>query len=169
MDISIRTAEQKDVEAIHAIRCMKGVRENTNSIESYRISRTEKIFESLTDNDHFLVAEVDEEGAKKIVGVIQLYINKSLRVRHSGFVAIMVHTEYQGKGIGRKLFEKLLDIADNWIMLTRLELGVFVDNERAINLYKSLGFVIEGTKKFAAIKDGKYADEHIMARYHNIE
>lgn len=54
-------------------------------------------------------------------------------------------------------------------MLVRLELGVFIDNERAINLYKSLGFVIEGTKKHAIIRNGKYEDEHIMARYNLVK
>jgi len=28
-----------------------------------------------------------------------------------------------------------------------------------------MGFVIEGTKKYAIIKQGKHADEYIMARY----
>jgi putative acetyltransferase len=39
-----------------------------------------------------------------------------------------------------------------------MELGVFTDNEKAINMYKSLGFEIEGTKKYSIIKNGKYAD-----------
>ena len=43
--------------------------------------------------------------------------------------------------------ESLLDIADKGLMLKRVELTVFTDNERAVHLYESLGFVIEGTKK----------------------
>lgn len=63
---------------------------------------------------------------------------------------------------------EILDLADNWLMIIRIELGVFTDNEKAINLYKNFEFVIEGTRKYAAIKNGKYADEYIMARYKNI-
>jgi putative acetyltransferase len=59
----------------------------------------------------------------------------------------------------------LLDIADNWLMLVRVELGVFTDNEKAINLYKSLGFEIEDGKKYAVIRNGKYEYGYIMARY----
>jgi len=77
----------------------------------------------------------------------------------------MVHKDYQGMGIGKALLKEVLDLADNWLKLVRVELSVFVDNERAINLYKSLGFQIEGTKKYAAIKNGEYADEYVMARY----
>jgi len=42
---------------------------------------------------------------------------------------------------------------------------VSVENERAVKLYQSLGFQIEGVKKYAAIRNGKYADEYLMARY----
>jgi len=41
---------------------------------------------------------------------------------------------------------------------------VFADNSRAIHLYKKLGFVQEGIKKYAAIRHGKYEDELFMAR-----
>jgi putative acetyltransferase len=50
-------------------------------------------------------------------------------------------------------------------MLLRIELDVTVDNEKAINLYQSFGFEIEGTKKYAIIKNGKYADLLMKARY----
>jgi putative acetyltransferase len=61
--------------------------------------------------------------------------------------------------------EAILDIADNWLKLKRVELCVFTDNQSAISLYKKMGFVVEGTKKFAAIRDGSYIDEYLMARY----
>ncbi|WP_347712974.1 hypothetical protein [uncultured Fretibacterium sp.] len=50
-------------------------------------------------------------------------------------------------------------------MLKRVELSVFTDNERAVRLYESLGFVVEGTKRYAAVKNGVHADEYLMARY----
>jgi putative acetyltransferase len=40
--------------------------------------------------------------------------------------------------------------------------------KKAIKLYKSFEFEIEGTRKYAAIRNGQYADEYIMARYKNI-
>jgi putative acetyltransferase len=77
----------------------------------------------------------------------------------------MVRTEYQGQGSGKKLLENILDLADNWLMLVRIELEVTSDNERASHLYSSFGFELEGRKKFSIIKDGKYADLLMMARY----
>jgi len=62
----------------------------------------------------------------------------------------------------------VIDLADNWLKLVRLELTAFVENEGAVRLYQSLGFQIEGVKKYAAIRNGEYADEYLMARY-NVE
>ncbi|WP_027309341.1 GNAT family N-acetyltransferase [Caloramator sp. ALD01] len=164
MDYLIRPIRLEDAEAINEMRRMDGVRETILGIKSERINKTEDFIKGLGANDHILVAEVNKV-EKKVFGVVGLHINASLRARHSASVWIMVHKDYQGMGIGKALLKEVLDLADNWLKLVRVELSVFVDNERAINLYKSLGFQIEGTKKYAAIKNGEYADEFIMARY----
>jgi RimJ/RimL family protein N-acetyltransferase len=39
-----------------------------------------------------------------------------------------------------------------------------VHNERAIALYKKMGFEIEGTKKRSMRIDGQYVDEYYMAK-----
>ena len=41
-------------------------------------------------------------------------------------------------------------------------------NQKAIGLYEKLGFEIEGTKRKAGIRGGKYIDEYIMARLRDI-
>ncbi|NLU53013.1 MAG: GNAT family N-acetyltransferase [Clostridiaceae bacterium] len=168
MNLTIRSVRIEDAVFINEMRRMDGVRENTLGIISERLSRNEEYIKSLSENDHMLVAEVEENGVKKVVGVCSLNVYRNNRMRHSASIGIMVHSDYQGKGIGKALMTKILDLADNWLMLVRVELTVFVDNTRAINLYKSLGFEIEGKKKYAAIRYGEYADEYIMARYNNI-
>jgi putative acetyltransferase len=57
-----------------------------------------------------------------------------------------------------------LDLADKWLNLTRLELQVYTDNEAGIRLYQRMGFVIEGTLKRFAFRDGQYVDAMQMAR-----
>jgi RimJ/RimL family protein N-acetyltransferase len=37
-------------------------------------------------------------------------------------------------------------------------------NERAIRLYKKMGFEIEGTKKHSLLISGSYVDEYYMAK-----
>lgn len=164
-DFIIRPVRVEDAEAINEIRRMDGVRENILGIVSERAAKSEEFIKGLSVNDHVLVAEVEENGIKKVVGMIGMNVSRNPRLRHTASIGIMVHAGYQGQGIGTALFEKVIDIADNWLMLVRLELGVFVENERAVKLYQSLGFQIEGTRKYSAVRNGEYADEYMMARY----
>jgi putative acetyltransferase len=69
-------------------------------------------------------------------------------------------------GVGRALMEGLLHWADNWAGVLRVELTVFTDNASAIRLYQRHGFVIEGTHRGYALRDGVLADVHAMARLH---
>jgi L-phenylalanine/L-methionine N-acetyltransferase len=89
---------------------------------------------------------------------------KSARRRHAGYVGLVVHEKWHAKGVGTALMNALIDVADNWLNLSRLELTVFTDNEEAVRLYKKLGFAIEGTNRKFAFRDGQYADCYMMAR-----
>lgn len=86
------------------------------------------------------------------------------RRRHAGRIGICVHDEWQGKGIGAALMQAGIELADNWLNLTRLELEVYTDNEAAIRLYERFGFTYEGTLRQHAFRDGQYVDSNMMAR-----
>lgn len=85
-------------------------------------------------------------------------------MRHVGAVGLFVHADYQGRGVGTTLMETLLDLADHWLMLVRVELEVFADNEQAIRLYEKLGFEKEGLLRMTTVRNGRYVDEYKMAR-----
>ena len=59
---------------------------------------------------------------------------------------IAVHPEYQGKKLGSKILENLLNTA-NSRGESQLTLEVRESNIKAINLYKKYGFEIVGTRK----------------------
>lgn len=165
MNIKIRPIEVKDAREINAIRRMPGVYENILGLPSERIDRSEAFITGLDSNSHHLVAVVhNEDGEELVAGTAGIMIAASPRQRHTATLGIMIHKDYQNQGVGTRLMEALLDLADNWLMLVRVELGVYTDNERAIALYKKLGFEIEGTRIKAAIRGGAYIDEYIMAR-----
>jgi len=88
----------------------------------------------------------------------------SPRRAHAMFLGMAVRSEYQGRGVGNALMSALLEIADNWLVVTRLELTVFTDNERAIALYRKHGFEVEGTHRHYALRAGAWCDVHSMAR-----
>ena len=60
--------------------------------------------------------------------------------------------------------ETCVDLADNWLGLTRLDFRVYVDNASAIVLYEKFGFEIEGTHRSYAFRDGGFVDAYSMAR-----
>ncbi len=172
MNFSIRPIQAGDGNGINALRRMPGVFENILGIPSERIKRNEDHIANLDSNSHSFVAVIEDDSngthQEKIIGTAMLGVFANHRLRHSASIGIMVHKEYQHKGVGTKLMEALLDVADNWLMLVRVELTVFTDNEGAIALYKKCGFEIEGIKKSAAIRNGEYVDELMMARIRHI-
>jgi putative acetyltransferase len=165
MDFIIRPVEIKDARGINELRRMPGVFENILGIPSERLKKSEDHIINIDNNTHQLVAVTKTEDNEEIViGVVGLTISASPRMRHSGSMGIMVHKDYQNNGIGTALMRAIMDIADNWLMLVRVELSVFEDNERAIHLYEKFGFKKEGLKRYATIRNGKYENEYIMAR-----
>lgn len=69
-----------------------------------------------------------------------------------------------GRGIGTALISELVDMADNWLDIRRLELNVYTDNSVAIRLYEKFGFRREGVFVGYAYREGAYVDSLAMAR-----
>ena len=88
------------------------------------------------------------------------------RRRHVAGLGISVAAAWQGKGVGDELMRRLLEWADSWAGYLRIELTVYVDNARAIALYRKHGFVEEGVNRAHALRDGVYVDSLMMARLH---
>nr|WP_260603352.1 GNAT family N-acetyltransferase [Vibrio cholerae] len=120
----------------------------------------EKRFQNIPEHVYAYVAVVDGE----VVGNLGFELCTNPRRRHVGTFGMGVKDDAQGLGVGSALLKTVIDLADNWLNLKRIELTVYVDNERAINLYKKFGFVIEGESKAYAFRNGSYVDVYHMAR-----
>ena len=113
------------------------------------------------ESSYYLVGVVDE----RVVGMVSIdTFPLRPRRKHAGAIGISVHEEWQGKGVGGALMRAILELADNWLNLTRLELEVFAENEAAIHLYERFGFGVEGRLRQHAFRDGRYVDSIVMAR-----
>ena len=161
MDYIIRPMELGDTAGFNALRRMPGVFENTLGLPSERVQHSIDGFQRFGPDDHIFVA-VLEDGT--VIGSAGLTVCSNPRMRHVGSVGLYVHTDYQNQGVGTALMKVLLDLADNWLMLVRVELEVFADNERAIRLYEKLGFEKEGLLRMTTVRDGRYVDDCKMAR-----
>lgn len=161
MEYTIRPTRLEDMEGFNILRRMPGVFENTLGLPSERVERNIDGFQAMGPDDHNFVA-VQADGT--VIGTAGLRVCPNPRMRHVGSVGLFVHTAYQNMGVGAALLKTLLDLADNWLMLVRVELEVFADNQRAIHLYEKLGFETEGRKRMSCVRSGRYADELLMAR-----
>ncbi len=119
-------------------------------------------FTAVNPNSLTLVAEIDG----KVIGVAGLHpLNDSLRQSHVRALGITVAKTAHGCGVGTALMQGLLDWADQWAQVKRIELRVNVDNLTAIALYKKFGFLEEGRMLGECFRAGEYVDVFAMARW----
>lgn len=158
-EVVIRPTRPEDAEGIYALRLQPSVIDGTLQIPSLRFPDVRQRVESMGPDVHSFVAVV----VGQVVGNAGLHVGQG-KLRHTASIGMMVHDRFQGQGIGRLLLEALLDIADNFLGLVRVELEVYPDNTRAIRLYERAGFEHEGVKRQAVWRRGQHQDVLIMGR-----
>jgi len=78
--------------------------------------------------------------------------------RNAVFGIVIGDKEEWSKGYGTEATELMVYFGFQTLNLNRIELEVFVYNERAIQCYEKVGFIREGTRRQARYYDGKYHD-----------
>ncbi len=161
MEITVRHAEPEDFEALHRIMSAPGAAAGTLQLPLQSAAAWRKRLAEPPEGLILLVACVDGE----VVGNLGLetFPNRP-RVRHAGSLGMAVHDDWQGRGVGTTLMRAALDLADNWLNLSRIELTVYTDNAAGIALYEKFGFETEGTHRRYAFRDGGFVDAYSMAR-----
>ncbi len=157
--LMIRARRPSDAEQIAEMINLPGYRFGTNRLPYQTPDEVRGWIEKASSSNLGLVAVV----AGQIVGDggMRRFSGRQLHVAEVG---LGVHDAWTGKGVGTALLAALIDTADRWLGILRLQLSVHVDNASAIRLYRRFGFEMEGTYRSLALRDGKYVDAHIMAR-----
>ena len=156
----VRHSEISDLQGIKSIYEQLHTSLNTLQLPFQSAALWENRLKNSSDNNISLVAVIDNE----IAGQLSFIVCDRPRRKHAANFGMGVSEKHLRKGVGIKLLSAAIDIADNWLNVTRIELEVYVDNEPAIKLYEKLGFEIEGTSKNYAFKNGTYVDAFFMAR-----
>ncbi len=157
---TIRTVQQGDRGDLYAMFSHPAVGRTTLQLPSQEISLTERRLANIPRGFYRYVADVDG----KAVGEISLQQKENPREAHAAGLGMSVHPDYWGQGIGSQLMEAMINLADNWLNFRRLDLEVNTDNIAGVRLYQKFGFEIEGTHRFHAFGDGRWADSYFMAR-----
>ena len=165
-EIKIRPARAADAASYNAYRrCIADEPDNGITYSPGEYTRTfeedhERILSAITnDFQHILVAEADGE----IIGHCSCGGAAKLALRHVVGLGIDVHRDYRNRGVGSALMQTMLDWAQANPLIRRVELDVMTHNLPAIHLYLKNGFEIEGFRKHAYFKDGRYVDAYLMA------
>jgi ribosomal protein S18 acetylase RimI-like enzyme len=97
-----------------------------------------------------------------VVGYCDIIAMSRPAYAHAGVLGIGVIDGYRDRGLGRALILAAITKAKA-IGLTRIELTVREDNDRAIALYEKMGFEREGILRNALRVDGHYFNKVIMS------
>lgn len=161
--------EDGDINFITNLRLSSHVQSNVGNIifTNEYLQKEWLVKVSKTPYEKFMIFEVlseDKIGYKKI-GMIRLssidFVNRSMCVGGD------ICEEFAGLGHGKNMYHLIFKLGfDTWGM-NRLWLMVLESNERAINLYKKMGFIDEGIQRKAIYKNGKYLDYLSMSILQN--
>ncbi len=111
------------------------------------------------ENSIFLIAEAGETFA----GNINLRGGQRQANHHVATLGMAVVREWRGMGLGSLLLQHGLVWARVNQIVKRLELNVFVENVAAVRLYQKYGFEIEGVRRKALYRHGRFHDDYLMA------
>jgi acetyltransferase len=91
------------------------------------------------DREIAIVAEMTEDGRRKILGVVRVPIEPD---KKTGEIAVIVADPWQGLGLGSKMVDYMIEICKDKKLETIY--GVMLrDNHQAIDLMNKMGFTIE--------------------------
>lgn len=99
-----------------------------------------------------------------VAGYLQITRGLLKKTRHCADFGITVGHSHRKKGIGKILCSKMISWFGAQSDITRLQLQVMSENQAAIRLFESAGFIREGVRQKAFLQDGRYLDEVMMAR-----
>ncbi len=100
-----------------------------------------------------------------LVGSVGINRETTAKLAHkAGIWGMYVAAEHRGAGIGRRLLNEAISLAQKSSGVRQLTLYVNAVNVTAIALYESLGFVTYGVEPCGMQVNGAFYDEHLMVK-----
>jgi len=164
MAIIITRIQQAHAPSFHA--CLDAVAREKRYLAQTKAAPLERVQDFVRESVASNAAQFVALEADRVVGWADVFPAWADAISHCGQLGMGVLAEHRGQGIGRLLIEACM--AQAWLNgMTRIELEVRADNERAIGLYERVGFSRESVKKRAMRFDGEYFDAFVMVRFHD--
>ncbi|MGN0513289.1 MAG: GNAT family N-acetyltransferase [Lachnospiraceae bacterium] len=129
----------------------------------YTVESEKALFDRINESDNEAMLVCLVEG--RVAGNCQISWSKGIKTRHRASVAIALLSEFWNQGIGTRLLQELIHIAEENKNILQIELEFVEGNTRARALYEKMGFRITGVKPNAIrLKDGTLLNEYSMIR-----
>ncbi|MEX3070330.1 GNAT family N-acetyltransferase [Vibrio alginolyticus] len=160
MEIIVRPTTVEDAAALVEIYSQPKAQRETLQLPNPSVAMWVNKLSNLPVGMYSYVAEVDG----KVVGNIGFQHSQRPRTSHTGSFGLGVHDSFHGIGVGSKLIETVIELADNWLNVRRIQIEVNADNEAAIGLYKKHGFEVEGEAVDGSFRNGEFINTYYMAR-----
>ena len=161
-DHLLRKPEPSDVEALYqqkndprVVSLLGGF-----SAKGYSRADIERWIAFHNDKTNEVLWVIADAGGR-CVGHVGLY-EIDHRIRSAELAIMLGDPPVWGKGLGRACTEAVITYGFDQLGLNRIHLTVLASNERALRLYRGLGFVEEGRMRQAQFKDGRYLDVVVM-------
>lgn len=158
--LTIRHLEPADLPQVHALYAEPHAFADTLQLPYQPLAAWETKLDSTRPGVMHLVAL----RGGKLVGQLGLEALQSPRRRHVATLGMGVKAAAQRTGVGSALVVAAIEACEQWMNISRIELYVYTQNKAAVGLYQKHGFVVEGTCRNYAFRDGVYVDAHVMAR-----
>ncbi|AMG61527.1 GNAT family N-acetyltransferase [Staphylococcus lugdunensis] len=159
----IRALEETDLEFVHQLN-------NEYSIMSYWF---EEPYQSLSELQHLYNKHILDEDERRFIieqddhaiGIVELveidFVHRNCEVQ------IIVDPDYSGHGFAKQAFKMAIDYAFLVLNMHKVYLYVDVNNEKAVHIYETHNFNIEGTLKEHFYTNGEYRDCYVMGLLKN--
>lgn len=100
---------------------------------------------------------------EKMIAIADISMSRKDAMKHEGAFGISVLSEFRGQGVGKMLMQVTIDEALKHIpQLKIISLGVFGNNDIAIQMYKDFGFTEFGRLPEGILHKGQYVDHVYM-------
>ncbi len=111
--------------------------------------------------DHHRLVAIGEEG---LLGLGILELPSKARMAHLGKIRLLMPPETLVSDTGDDLLAALLDLADNWLNLRRVEVNVPTGASAVERSLRRFGFEVEGVKRSSLGPGPTFGDEIALAR-----
>ncbi|WP_164667863.1 GNAT family N-acetyltransferase [Virgibacillus doumboii] len=158
-DLHLRTLEKDDLKFLHKLNNDPNVMDYWFSEPYMSMEQLQDLYEKSQENKkvrQFILTNNEER-----LGLVALY---SIEQRHrNAEFAIMIDPEQQGNGYASPATQLAVDYAFLKLNLHKVYLHAITINEKAIHIYKKIGFQVESELKEHFFVNGEYHDAVMMS------